>query len=126
MIFRKKTLSDDAKLDANTEHKLTGLAGVSSVFKNHPTDVKKEPIIETSLTEKSFDMSEFDSPKSSTNKSVQLIQEVQKLEDRTIKPFVDYNEGKLFYPILSKVGEVQDNIAYLDALVADGIFEKKI
>ena len=57
---------------------------------------------------------------------MKLIQEVQKLEDKTIKPFVDYNEGRLLYPILSKIGEVQDNVGYLDGLVSDGILEKQV
>jgi nitrite reductase/ring-hydroxylating ferredoxin subunit len=69
---------------------------------------------------------ETDIVKPSTNKAVKLIQEVQKLEDRTIKPFVDYNEGLLFYPILSQIGETQDNVACLDDLVSDGILEKKV
>ena len=57
---------------------------------------------------------------------MKLIQEVQKLEDKTIKPFVDYNEGSIVYPILSKIGEVQDNVGYLDGLVSDGILEKQV
>ncbi len=71
-------------------------------------------------------MSESDLPKPSTSKTVQFIQEVQKLEDKTIKPFVDYNEGRLFYPILSKIEEAKDNITYLDGLVSDGILEQEI
>lgn len=127
MIFRRKTNQNNTKLESNSEHKLTGLENISSIFKNHSDDIKEEPIDETPLTEESFDLPEYDLPITPTSsKSVQLIQEVQKLEDRTIKPFVDYNEGRLFYPILSKIGEIQDNIGYLDALVSDGILEKKI
>ncbi len=82
--------------------------------------IKNEPIEEPIL------MSESDLPQPSTSKTVQFIQEVQKLGDRTIKPFVDYNEGHLSYPILSKIGEDKDNITYLDGLVTDGILEQKI
>jgi len=95
-MFRKRAIKNDAKSDDS------------------------EPIEEPIL------MSESDLPKPSTSKTVQFIQEVQKLEDRTIKPFVDYNEGHLFYPILSKIGEAKDNITYLNGLVSDGILEKKI
>jgi len=125
-MFRKKTNHEDDRLESKSGHKLTGLESISSIFKNHPDDIEKEPIVEIPLAEEFTQMSEHDLTKPSTSKSVQLIQEVQKLEDRTIKPFVDYNEGRLFYPILSKVGEVQDNIVYLDSLVTDGILERKI
>jgi len=126
LIFRKKTNPDDPKSDVHSTHKLVGLESVSSIFKKQPGEIKADPIDDASLIEEYLDVTEHDLPNPSPSKSVKLIQEVQKLEDRTIKPFVDYNEGRLFYPILSKVGEVQDNIAYLDALVSDGILEKKI
>ncbi|MFQ5475400.1 MAG: hypothetical protein ACE5DT_00025 [Nitrosopumilus sp.] len=125
-MFRKKTSSDNNELEAKSEHKLAGLESISSIFKSTPAEIKKEPLVETSLPKETLDVAEFNLPKPSTSKSVRLIQEVQQLENRMIKPFVDYNEGQLFYPILSKVGEVQDNIAYLDGLVSDGILEKKI
>jgi len=125
-MFRKKTIHDDTKLETKSEHKLVGLESISSIFKSHSNDANKELIVEKSPDEVSILMPESDLPKPSTTKSVRFIQEVQKLEDRTIKPFVDYNEGRLFYPILSKIGEVQDNIAYLDGLVIDGILEQKI
>ncbi len=125
-MFRKKTNQDNSKLKTKSEHKLAGLGSISSIFKNYSnkprtdTAVDQSPIVESILTPES------DLPKPSTSKSLRLIQEVQKLEDRTIKPFVDYNEGRLFYPVLSKIGEAQDNITYLDGLVIDGILEQKI
>ena len=125
MIFRKKINPNDSKLDVNFTHKLAGLESISSIFKKQSGEINADPIDDASLIEKYLDVTEHDLPNPSPSKSVKLIQEVQKLEDRAIKPFVDYNEGKLFYPILSKVGEVQDNMAYLDALVSDGILEKK-
>ncbi|MFQ5781755.1 MAG: hypothetical protein ACE5GR_01710 [Nitrosopumilus sp.] len=125
-MFRKKTIRDDAELNAKSEHKLAGFENISSIFKGHSNTVKSEPIIEESTIEEPTSIPEYDLPKSSTSKSVQLIQEIQKLEDRTIKPFVDYNEGRLFYPILLKIGEIQDNVDYLDSLVSDGILEKQI
>ncbi len=127
MMFRKKTIQDDAKLEVKSEHKLAGLESISSIFKNNSNEsdtitfAVNEPIMKKSIL-----MPESDLPKPSTSKTVRLIQEVQKLEDRTIKPFVDYNEGHVFYPLLSKIGEVQDNIEYLDGLVTDGILEQKI
>ena len=131
MMFRKKTIQNDAKLETKSEHKLASLDGISSIFKNHSGESEIITFAVDELpAEKSIEESiltpESDLPKPSTSKAVRLIQEVQKIEDRTIKPFVDYNEGHLFYPILSKIGEVQDNIEYLDGLVTDGILEQKI
>jgi len=126
MIFRKKTNQDDAKLETKPEHKLTGLESISSIFKHHSSEPRTDIAIDKSCIEESILISESDLPKPSTSKTVRLIQEVQKLEDRTIKPFVNYTEGRLFYPILSEIGEVQDNIEYLDGLVTDGILEQKI
>ena len=65
------------------------------------------------------------------DKSQLLLLEIEKLSDKTIKPVVDFNENCLFYPILSKIGESPDNIAFLDELAADGtlireVFEKLI
>jgi len=125
-MFRKKTIQDDAKLKTKPEHKLVGFESISSIFKNHTSEPRTDITIDKPSIEESILMPESDLPKPSTSKTVQLIQEVQKLEDRTIKPFVDYNEGRLFYPILSKIGEVQDNIEYLNGLVTDGILEQKI
>jgi len=125
-MFRKKTIRDDAKLETRPRHKLAGLESISSIFKNHTSEPRTDTTIDKSSIEESILISESDLPKPSTSKTVRLIQEVQKLEDRTIKPFIDFNEDSLFYPILSKIGEVQDNIEYLGGLVIDGILEQKI
>ncbi len=124
-MFRKKTIQDDAKLEAKSEHKLAGFQNISSIFKNHSNE-PKTVTVDPPLIEEPVLVPESDLPKPSTSKTVRLIQEVQKLEERTIKPFIDYTEDRLFYPILSKIGEVQDNIEYLDGLVTDGILEQKI
>jgi nitrite reductase/ring-hydroxylating ferredoxin subunit len=125
-MFRKKIMPDVSNTESKNESKLSGLDNLSSFFKDKSSNSKNELVIERTPVEESIPALETDLPKPSTNKTVQLIQEVQKFEDRTIKPFVDYNEGRLFYPILSKIGEVQDNIACLDDLVSDGILEKKV
>ncbi len=126
MMFRKKTIRNDAKLETKPEHKLAGLESISSIFKNHSSEPKTDTTIDKFSIEEPALISESDLPKPSTSKTVRLIQEVQKLEDRTIKPFVDYAEGRLFYPILSEIGEVKDNAEYLDGLVTDGILEQKL
>jgi len=166
-MFRRKTIQNDAELEAKSGHKSTSLEGISSIFKNHSNEsgtvtfavdestpeepiestteepiestpeepiesTPEEPIESTpeepieSTTKDPLLISELDFPKPSTSKTVRLIQEVQKLEDRTIKPFVDYAEGRLFYPVLSEIGEVKDNVEYLDGLVTDGILEQKL
>lgn len=125
-MFRKKIVNDNVSLDPKSEHKLFDLRGVSSVFKAKSDESIPEFEAEISSTAESSPLSESDSFKPSTSKAVKLIQEVRQLTDRTIKPFVDYNEGRLFYPILSKIGEVQDNITCLDDLVSDGILEKQV
>ncbi|NQV38995.1 MAG: hypothetical protein HQ505_00385 [Nitrosopumilus sp.] len=123
-MFRKKVVSG-VSLDSKSEHKSTSFGSISSIFKGNssvlnPESEPPEPAVNAYLP------LEADVIKPSTNKAVKLIQEVQKLEGRTIKPFVDYNEGLLFYPILSKIGEMQDNVACLDDLVSDGILEKQV
>ncbi|MHA7647120.1 TackOD1 domain-containing metal-binding protein [Nitrosopumilus sp. S4] len=126
MMFRKKFTSHIPKIEKKNASKLTGLENISSIFKSNSNENTSKAVLEEFPEEDNKIMSQIDLPPASNSKSVQLIQEVQKLNDRTIIPFVDYNEGRLFYPILSKIGEVQDNIEYLDNLVADGILEKKI
>ncbi len=125
-MFRKKLLHNDASFEKKPDHKLSGFRDISSIFKAKSNESVPESDVESSPVEKPSIMFESDSFKPSTSKAVKLIQEVQKLTDRTIKPFVDYNEGRLFYPILSKIGEAQDNVSCLDDLVSDGILDKKI
>ena len=137
-MFRKKTDHNEvitfatnevitfATNEPKSEQELSSLGGISSIFKAKLNESSPESIIETSLSEEPSTLSESDSFKPSTSKAVKLIHEVRNLTDRTIKPFVDYNEGRLFYPILSKIGEVQDNVSCLDDLVSDGILEKKV
>lgn len=123
-MFRKKAVND-VSLDAKSEHKLASFGNITSIFKGNSNSAptESESIIHP---DNQYVPLETDILKPSTNKAVKLIQEVQKLEDRTIKPFVDYNEGLLFYPILSQIGETQDNVACLDDLVSDGILEKNV
>jgi len=80
--------------------------------------------VENNLDPTSKIKSEPDFPFPSTSKSVSLIQEVQKIPDKTIKPFIDYSESQILYPILSKIDENTDNVVYLDDLVSDGILSK--
>lgn len=124
-MFRKKTTPDKVSLDVKSEHKLSNFGSISSIFKGNSNTPSIESVSEEIIPEEYVPL-ESDVVKPSTNKAVKLIQEVQKLEDRTIKPFVDYNEGLLFYPILSKIGEMQDNVSCLDDLVSDGILEKQV
>lgn len=123
ITFGRKFGKDSGKLESKSERKIGGFDNISFLFKGDSGESEAKPVDE--LYEELL-TSEPDLPKPSTSKSVQLIQEVQKLDDKTIKPFVDYNEGRLFYPLLSKIGEVQDNVDYLNGLVADGILEKKV
>ena len=124
-MFRKKNNHNDAKLEPTIDYS-SAMSEYASIF----TDSSNEPVQTSTIEQPSLDkqnmVSESDLPTPSPSKSVRLIQEVQKREDRTIKPFVDYNEGRLYYPILSQIGESQDDMAYLDGLVSDGILEKKI
>jgi hypothetical protein len=92
-VFRKKAVND-VSLDAKSEHKLASFGNITSIFKGNSDSASAEsdPIIHP---DNQYVPLEADVVKPSTNKAVKLIQEVQKLEDRTIKPFVDYNEGVL-------------------------------
>jgi len=124
-MFRKKPVPKESTLGVKSEHRLSNLGNISSIFKGNSSVSENESEVQETPNNEYVPV-ESDVVKPSTNKAVKLIQEVQKLEDRTIKPFVDYNEGLLFYPILSKIGEMQDNISCLDDLVSDGILEKKV
>jgi len=55
-----------------------------------------------------------------------LIDMLQKSEENLIKPYIDFNEGNLFYPILSEIGELENNVELLDSLVEKGLLEKKL
>ncbi|MHA7734905.1 TackOD1 domain-containing metal-binding protein [Nitrosopumilus sp. S6] len=123
MIFRKKS-SELPSFETKPDSKLSGFQSISSIFKGN-SDVSVTESIPEYIVESEF-LPETELPKPSSNKSIRLIQEVQKLKDRTIIPFVDYNEGKLLYPILSEIDEPQDNLSYLDGLVSDEILEKEI
>ena len=123
MIFRKKS-AEQPTYETKSDSKLSGFQSISSIFKGNSEEPMTESVPEI-IAESEF-IPELDIPKPSSNKSVRLIQEVQKLKDRTIIPFVDYNEGQLLYPILSEIDESPDNLSYLDGLVSDGILEKEI
>src|SRR3990167_3208001 len=116
MFGRKSNSDQKSKPDAKFPH----IGSLASILKNESVSV---PNIPESILKVN---SEPDLPKPSPSKSVNLIQEVQKFDDKTIKPFIDYTEGSIFYPILSNIGETQDNISYLDDLVSDGILAKHI
>ena len=102
-MFRRKNSADDSGLESKSRHKIGGFDNISSIFKGNSghSDIESESMMESSVEEPLL-IPESDLPKPSTSKVVQLIQEVQKLNDRTIIPFIDYNEGRIFYPILSK------------------------
>lgn len=114
MFGRKSDNSSKPK----SETKLPSMGGFSSFLKKEPN--------ETEIDDKPKINYESDIPRPSTSKSVNLIQEVQKLDDKMIKPFIDYTKGHIYYPILSKIGETHDNVSYLDDLVLDGILAKHI
>ncbi len=116
-MFGRKS-NDDSKFIPKT--KFPHIDGLTSILKNESIPVQN---ISESTPKVNF---EPDLPKSSTSKSVHLIQEVQKFDDKMIKPFIDYTEGSIFYPVLSNIGESQDNVSYLDDLVSDGILAKHI
>lgn len=105
---------------SKSENKSPHIGILASILKNESV------LVDDTVESTSKVNSEPDLPKPSTSKSVNLIQEVQKLDDKTIKPFIDYTEGRIFYPVLSNIGETQDNVSYLDDLVSDGILAKHI
>ena len=116
MFGRKSNRDSKSKPEIKFPH----ISGLASILKNESISVQNIPASVPMVN------SEPDLPKPSPSKSVNLIQEVQKFDDKTIKPFIDYTEGSIFYPVLSNIGETQDNISYLDDLVSDGILAKHI
>ncbi|MDX1596386.1 MAG: hypothetical protein R3327_05540 [Nitrosopumilaceae archaeon] len=118
MIFRKKPSNISIKLDDL-------IRGTKKQSVENPEHTKEDidRIYEKldTINENSLDF-----PNKEQNKTEQLIDEIKKLEKPIIKPFIDFNEGNLFYPILSKIGEVQSNIKLLDSLVEKGVLEKNL
>ncbi len=112
-MFGRKSSGSKSNPDSKFPH-----VGEISSFLKKESDTNEEPTPKANF--------EPDVPRPSTSKSVNLIQEVQKLDDKTIKPFIDYTKGHIYYPILSKIGEPHDNVLYLDDLVSDGILSKHI
>ncbi len=114
-IFGNPKDSKDSKKDEKKKEKF-------SLFKEKKEEKKEEPVAEATPEPKIEEAPK----KPSSNKTVQFIEEIKKLENSTIKPFVDFNEGILFYPVLGKIGERQDNLAFLEVLVEDGVLDKKV
>jgi len=95
-----------------------------TIAKNDPLPSSDDfKIIESPKSQKQYDI-----PESSIkgDKSQLLLLEIEKLHDKTIKPVVDFNENCLFYPILAKIGQSPDNIAFLDDLAAEGTLNKEV
>jgi len=125
-MFGKKS-NDDSK--SKSETKFPRIGGLASILKNESVHVQNKVESKPAQNNAELDSkvnSEPDLLKPSTSKSVNLIQQVQKLDDNTIRPFIDYTEGHVFYPVLSEIGETQNNVSYLDDLVSDGILSKHI
>jgi nitrite reductase/ring-hydroxylating ferredoxin subunit len=125
-MFGKKS-NDDSK--SKSETKFPRIGGLASILKNESAHVQNKVESKPAQNNAELDSkvnSEPDLLKPSTSKSVNLIQQVQKLDDNTIRPFIDYTEGHVFYPVLSEIGETQNNVSYLDDLVSDGILSKHI
>lgn len=110
VIFGKKSLQ------LGTKSKGRAMNPLDVVLKKDPPKTKED------ISPKQ----ESPSTAPSSNKTSQLIEEMQKIDGQMIKPFVDFVEGNLFYPILSKIGLAQDDIAFLDNLVEEDILEKKM
>ena len=121
MIFRKKPSNIAIKLD----DLIRGTK--KNINKNPESSLDISYNDETSEKEYFTNVNSlvFDNPKD-LDKTESLINEIKTLEKPIIKPFIDFNEGNLFYPILSKIGETQNNIKLLDSLVEKGILEKTL
>ncbi|MCI4433549.1 MAG: hypothetical protein JHC41_08145, partial [Nitrosopumilus sp.] len=125
-MFGKKSNTDSK---SKSETKFPRIGGLASILKNESVHVQNKVESKPAQNNAELDSkvnSEPDLLKPSTSKSVNLIQQVQKLDDNTIRPFIDYTEGHVFYPVLSEIGETQNNVSYLDDLVSDGILSKHI
>ncbi|MCV0398803.1 MAG: hypothetical protein K5785_02275 [Nitrosarchaeum sp.] len=120
-MFGKKHVPEKSLLKPNSENKSSGLQNITSFLKR---DSVSEPLDKISDVVPEC-KHEHDASKT-RGKSVQLVQKVQQSDDLIIKPLLDYNDGVLFYPILSEIGESPDNVSYLDGLVDDGVLDKQI
>jgi hypothetical protein len=60
------------------------------------------------------------------DKSQHLLFEIEQIPDKTIRPIIDFNNNRVFYPILSRIGQASDNRSYLDDLVTDGTLKRQV
>lgn len=120
-MFGKKRVPEKSLLKPNSENKSSGLQNITSFLKRDSVSESLDKISDVVPEGKH----EHDASKTH-GKSVQLVQKVQQSDGPIIKPLLDYNDGVLFYPILSEIGESPDNVSYLDGLVADGVLDKQI
>jgi hypothetical protein len=68
------------------------------------------------------------SPLASDAKVRSLIEIVSHQQDHAVYPHINYEANKITFPLLSQIGESEDNIAFLEKLSAEGmaVFEKQI
>jgi nitrite reductase/ring-hydroxylating ferredoxin subunit len=114
-MFKQKTNSA-AKDNSEAESLHSG--GLSSILKNDTDNQDSFESISNVISESKM--------QKSSSKSMLLVQEIQKLDAQTIKPLIDYTNGGIIYPILSKIGESENDIPFLDNLTSDGILSKII
>ena len=114
--------------DISATNKSTSIKKIEQKIHLPPKDFYSQPLDAPIMPASSEILSKKFIPESSIkgDKSQLLLLEIEKLPDRTIKPFIDFNESTLFYPILAKIGESPDNISFLDDLVAERVLTKKV
>ena len=63
-----------------------------------------------------------------TEKVHMLIKLVSSTDDKTISPVINFEKNRIGYPILTKIGEDQFNVEFLEklALKATGVLEKEV
>ena len=120
-MFRKKPVKNDLEstIQRLESSSIKNIRSIGTIFKHEKKDDDFEKPVEPPTKPKN-------TTPISSDKKIRLVDEIQKTDSKRIVPFLDFNEGKIFYPILSKIGHIQDDLSYLENLVSDGILEKQI
>ena len=97
----------------------------SEITQNHFSTGLRSQMMKTLLKKKADDESKKESAKTEVQKPVidnekisALIEQINQSKEKIIAPRIDLSNGHITYPILSKIGEDESNVGFLESLTA--------